>query len=143
MTQAGSLRLHWAAVLGEQVLAAATSLSPCLFSTPALLSVYSVFPWDNILKMGIMARDSLCQTHFVDGELVSLRQGGRIFVFGNEYGYSVLKEHRLLAEVISWWLRKPVLGAHRPGCELQSGCWPAAGPWVNSCVLVCWVGQLL
>lgn len=41
-----------------------------------------------------------CQPHCGDGELVSLRQGGRILVFGNEYGYSVLKEHHLLAEVI-------------------------------------------
>lgn len=77
---------------------------------------------------------------------MSLRQGGLILVFGNELeiqGYSVLKECHLLAEVILWWLRRPVLGAHRPGFELQFGCWPAAGPWVNSGVLVCWVGQLL
>lgn len=34
VTEADSLRLHRAAILGEQVLAAATSLSPCLLLHP-------------------------------------------------------------------------------------------------------------
>lgn len=38
VTRAGSLRLHWAAVLGEQVLAAATSLAPLPPPPPPLLS---------------------------------------------------------------------------------------------------------
>lgn len=68
-----------------------------------------------------------CQTHCVEGELVSLRQGGLNLVFGNESeirSYSVLKERHSLAEVIAVVVKKAC--ARSKQAWVQTAVWPPA-----------------
>lgn len=71
----------------------------------------------------------------MEEELVSLRQGRLIAVFGNESEFShygCFERTSFMSRGNSTAVKNSVLRAHKARFPFQLGAWPAAGPWVNS-----------